>query len=236
MKKIILLAAFIAIPLIAFCQNAIVTKDNQVLSVKILEVNDSSIFYQRKAGKQVIYESIPMRQVESYALSEGICFKTSKARKDTIVSFSRDTIVSYVVSNTDNEQQMLYLDNQRKEIANALKTTGTVSLSVGVPCLAAGIGCLLYANLLPSATAGYTTSKAAASMNTDLTYISVEEYIRKMESYNGKVQAASTAGYILTPLGGALTIVGIPLYVSGKKIADMEIKTNVSNTGLTFNF
>ncbi len=206
MRKTIILLAYIAIPLVAFSQNAIITKDNRVLSVNLLEVNDTALIYKTKVGKKTVYESIAVKDVYGYSLNEGVTFKITSPKTDTIVSLTRDTIVSYVVDNSNIETMLQYSDNQRKALADALKTSGTVTLSVGVPCLAAGIGCLLYANLLPSATEGFTTSKAAAAESENLTYITVEEYIRKMEGYNGKVQFASTAGYILTPLGGALTL------------------------------
>ena len=62
-------------------------------------------------------------------------------------------------------------------IGKVLKTTGTVSLSVGVPFLAAGIGCLLYANMVPNPTTDYTTNKATA-LEKGLKYTTVEEYTR----------------------------------------------------------
>ncbi|MCM1034914.1 MAG: hypothetical protein NC038_00190 [Paludibacter sp.] len=138
-------------------------------------------------------------------------------------------------------QQMESVDRNRASdpnvmVGRALTTTGTVSMSVGVPCLAAGMGCLLYANLLPSATKGYTTGTTAVAVSDDLQYITVEEYVKKMDSYNGKVQAATTAGCILTPLGGALTIVGIPMYLHGKKIADLNVQYTGNGAGIAFNF
>ena len=121
-------------------------------------------------------------------------------------------------------------------VAQTFTTTGIISMSVGVPCLAAGISCLLYANLLPNATDGFTTSKTLAAQSDDLKYITVEEYIKKMEGYNGKRDAALTAGYILTPMGGALTIVGVPMYLYGKKIGEMKVNYTGNGAGLAFNF
>lgn len=126
--------------------------------------------------------------------------------------------------------------NPNEVVGKAFVTTGTISIAVGVPCLAAGISCLLYANLLPAATNGFTTNKATAAANTDLKYITLEEYLKKMENHNGKVQAASTAGYILTPLGGALTIMGIPMYIHGKKISELQLQYTGNGAAITMNF
>lgn len=122
------------------------------------------------------------------------------------------------------------------EIAKAMKTTGTVSLSVGVPCLAAGIGCLLYANFMPDPTRGLTTNQAVANQYADRTYVTTEEYIAKLTSYYGKRDAASAAGYVLTPLGGALTIVGVPLYLQGKKILELNVNYTGNGAGVSVNF
>ena len=120
-------------------------------------------------------------------------------------------------------------------VGQAIKNTGLVSISVGAPCVAAGLASLLYANLLPNPTAGYTTSQTLANERTDLQYMSVSEYIGKLEEYNGKVRAANNAGYLLTGAGAALTIIGIPLYCYGKK---MTLNVNYTGNGgsLALNF
>ena len=121
-------------------------------------------------------------------------------------------------------------------IGKAFQTTGVVSMATGIPCLAAGIGCLLYANLMPDPTRGLTTSQAVANQYADRTYVTTEEYIAKLTDYYGKRDAASAAGYVLTPLGGALTIVGVPLYLQGKKILELNVNYTGNGAGVSVNF
>ena len=126
--------------------------------------------------------------------------------------------------------------NPNVELGKALKNTGIVSLSVGVPCVVAGVASLLYAELLPNPTAGYTTSQALADQYKDLEYMSVKEYVSKLETYNGQVRAASNAGYLFTGAGAALTIVGIPLYCYGQRLMTLEFNYTGNGAGVTLNF
>ena len=66
-------------------------------------------------------------------------------------------------------------------------------------------------------------SQNLADQDPNLQYMSTNEYIAKLQDYNGKVHAAHNAGYLLTGAGAALTIVGIPLYCYGKRIMTMEV-------------
>lgn len=123
--------------------------------------------------------------------------------------------------------------NPNQVVGEALKTTGTVSLSVGVPCLAAGMACLMYANFVPNPLAGYTTNPA----NTDsrLQYLSLDDYRSKAEAFTASTHAAEVAGYILMPMGGALTVVGIPLYIKGNKLT-MNVNYTGNGASIAFNF
>lgn len=120
-------------------------------------------------------------------------------------------------------------------VGQAIKNTGLISMSIGAPCVAAGLASLLYANLLPNPTTGYTTSQSLAAERDDLQYMSVSEYIGKLEEYNGKVRAANNAGYLLTGAGAALTIIGIPLYCYGKKMT-LNVNYTGNGAGLALNF
>lgn len=121
-------------------------------------------------------------------------------------------------------------------IGEAMKTTGTVSLAVGVPCLAAGLASLMYANFLPNPVDNCTTNPQAAIADKGLELISVEEYNNQVRDFSKKTHAAEVAGYILTPLGGALTIVGIPLYVKGNKMLQINVQYTSNGAGVALNF
>ena len=122
------------------------------------------------------------------------------------------------------------------EIGKALQTTGAISMSVGIPCVVAGVASLLYAEFLPNPTAGYTTRQALADQYKDLEYMSARDYIAKLEEYNGKVRAANNAGLILTSTGAALTIIGVPLYCYGKRIMTLNVNYTGNGAGLALNF
>lgn len=126
--------------------------------------------------------------------------------------------------------------NPNVEIGKAIKTTGIISMAVGLPCVIAGVTSLLYAEYMPNPTQGYTTSKELASKSSDLKYMSANDYIRQMEIYNGKVRTANNAGCILTSAGAALTIVGIPLYHCGKRIMTLDINYTGNGAGMALNF
>ena len=123
--------------------------------------------------------------------------------------------------------------NPNQVVGQTLQTTGVISLSVGVPCLAAGMACLMYANFVPNPLAGYTTNPA----NTDsrLQYLSLDDYRSKAEAFTASTHAAEVAGYILMPMGVALTVVGIPLYIKGNKMT-MNVNYTGNGAGLALNF
>ena len=122
------------------------------------------------------------------------------------------------------------------EIGKAMKNTGLISMSVGIPCVVAGVATLLYSEFMPNPTAGYTTSQTMASQNKNLQYMSASEYIAKLEDYNGKKRTANNAGLILTSTGAALTIIGVPLYCYGKHIMTLNVQYTGNGAGLALNF
>lgn len=125
--------------------------------------------------------------------------------------------------------------NPNQVVGQALQTTGVVSLSVGVPCLAAGMACLMYANFVPNPMEGYTTNQSKADADRHLQYITMEEYKEKAQSFTASTHAAEVAGYILMPMGGALTVVGIPLYVKGHRMT-LNVNYTGNGAGIALNF
>ena len=57
-----------------------------------------------------------------------------------------------------------------------------------------------------------------------------------LANYYDKKNAANTAGYILTPMGGALTIIGVPLYLYGKKMMQVNINYTGNGAGVSATF
>ena len=51
-----------------------------------------------------------------------------------------------------------------------------------------------------------------------------------------KKSQCAAAGYVLLPMGAALTVVGIPLHVQGKKIGQLNINYTGNGAGMSVNF
>ena len=49
-------------------------------------------------------------------------------------------------------------------------------------------------------------------------------------------EKCATAGYVLMPMGAALTIVGVPLHVHGKRIAELNFNYTGNGAGMALNF
>ena len=99
--------------------------------------------------------------------------------------------------------------NPNYALGKAMKVSGVTSLCVGVPCLSAGLATCI---------AGHVS------------------YVSKYGTGLTTKSQLLEASYYLLPIGASLTIVGIPLYVEGKKIMDLNVSYTGNGVGLTMNF
>ena len=106
-------------------------------------------------------------------------------------------------------QQKEIVGNPNYALGKAMKVSGVTSLCVGIPCLAAGLATCIAGNV------SYV-SKYGTGLTT-------------------KAQLLE-ASYYLLPIGASLTIVGIPLYVKGKEIMDLNVNYTGNGVSLTMNF
>ena len=104
--------------------------------------------------------------------------------------------------------------NPNEVVAKAFKSTGGVCLGIGVPSLLVGTILVAYGN----------TGLIAMPKN-------VEEAEK-----NATKARCSAAGYVFLPMGAALTIVGIPLRVHGKRIGELNINYTGNGAGMSYNF
>ena len=104
--------------------------------------------------------------------------------------------------------------NPNEVIADALKKTGAAALGFGIPSLFAGTILVAYGS----------TGLIALQKNTEET------------EKNFKKNKCAAAGYVLLPMGAALTIVGIPLYVHGKRLAEINLKYTGNGAGVAMEF
>ncbi len=91
-------------------------------------------------------------------------------------------------------------------IAHALKTTGAAAIGLGIPSLV--VGTILVA-----------VGNAPSAKINPITQIN-----------------CATAGYVLMPFGAALTVVGIPLHVHGKRLAELKFNYTGNGAGIAMNF
>lgn len=114
----------------------------------------------------------------------------------------------------DTLQYVTQPANPNEVIGKALKTTGNICMGIGVPALVAGTILVAVGN-----TSGSFTWDATERANAAL--------------FRGKL---ATAGYVLMPFGAALTIVGIPLHVHGKRIGELHVNYTGNGAGLSLSF
>ena len=107
-------------------------------------------------------------------------------------------------------------------IAHALKTTGEAAIGLGIPSLIVGTVLVAYgyADVSSSSAAGISTSPSTDEQ--------IKRYARKSR--------CATAGCVLMPFGAALTVVGVPLHVHGKRIAEMKFNYTGNGAGISMNF
>lgn len=104
--------------------------------------------------------------------------------------------------------------NPNEVIAKALKSTGATAIGFGIPSLIAGTFLIAYGKI-----GIINIPKTPAEVNT-----------------NDTKAKCATAGFVLMPFGAALTIVGIPLYVHGKRIAELNFNYTGNGAGVAVNF
>lgn len=108
-------------------------------------------------------------------------------------------------SNEANDEMSVRPSNPNEVIGKALTTTGGVAIGIGVPCLIAGL-----------------TTCIIGHVGVDDANI-----IRKA--------ACVEASYYLFGVGASLTLVSIPLFVSGQRIAEMEFNYTGNGVGISMN-
>ena len=114
-----------------------------------------------------------------------------------------------VIQTAEDIKRKEMANNPNTAIGNALKVSGATSLGLGIPCFAAGLATCIAGNTM-------NVSKYGTGLTT-------------------KSRLLETSYYLL-PIGASLTIVGIPLYVEGKKLMEVNINYTGNGLGLSMNF
>jgi len=130
-------------------------------------------------------------------------------------------------------EEKIRMGNPNYAIGKALKSAGSVSLALGVPSMF--VGCVLIAAgySKPNQLKQMTKEKAAGRPVDNTKYMKlVTEVSENSETYSN----CATAGVVLLPFGGALTVVGIPLYVHGKNILELAVQVSDNGAGVAVKF
>lgn len=117
-----------------------------------------------------------------------------------------------VKQNEIMERNRILAANPNEVIGKAFQSTGTICMSVGIPSLITGAVLL-----------GVGSIKVEGTN---------EEDLNKSVTYG----RCAAAGYVLLPMGASLTIVGIPFYAHGKRIAELKFNYTGNGAGIAMNF
>lgn len=120
-------------------------------------------------------------------------------------------LTSEDIKESHNRKTKELYSNPHFAIGASLKKAGKVLMVAGVPCLAAGlVACI----------AGHTM------------HVGDDINSSKIKTKNNLIESS----YYLLPIGASLTLVGIPIYVEGKKIMDLNINYTGNGAGLALCF
>ena len=158
--------------------------------------------------------TMPASRIESGKLPHGVHIVVKDGK---IVQISKEEAKLLKKQNKEAKVQNKGTDTQMAVspsdpnyiIGKALKTSGSTALGIGVPCLAAGLATCIAGNVM-------YVSKYGTGLTTKSNLLE--------------------ASYILLPIGASLTIVGVPLYIGGKKIMDLNVNYTGTGAGLALRF
>lgn len=178
--------------------------------------------------------------VQATDTSVTITMKGAGGEQDFVIPASR--IISGVFSNKERlyvfdgrisilskndlskSEKQIVMGSPNVAIGRAIKNAGTVSMAIGIPCLVAGLATCI---------AGHVTSNTIIDTTDPEKAAEEAKALADKEESKGKMKEAS---YYLLGTGSALTIVGIPLHICGKRIMELNVNFTGNGAGLALNF
>ena len=210
MKKIILvLTAIFALAISAFAATVTVSlKSNQTIEGSLVSYDDTTlVLIPAYYNSGKELKLIPER-VRYFSISGIGRFEVVDGK------FVPSAKAQAKLDALKEKQRTIGAANPNEVVAKAFKSTGGVCLGLGVPSLLVGTILVAYGN-------------------TGL--VSMPKTTEDAEK-NATKAKCSTAGCVLLPMGAALTIVGIPLRVHGKRIGELNVNYTGNGAGMSFNF
>ena len=213
MKKILLLVAVFAFSISAFATIKVKFTTGQVLEGEYISHNDTLLRMEPNYDQISVLEIKPGR-VQYFIISGIGRFKVEDGKfvpeAKTQANLEKQRIRQEAHAIVVNERAA----NPNEVIGKAFKSTGDACIGIGIPSLLVGTILVAYG----------TTGLNAKPQTT--------EEVEKQEIKN----KCATAGCVLLPFGAALTIVGIPLHVHGKRIAELKFNYTGNGASLSMSF
>ena len=214
MKKFsLILLAFFALGFSAYAAVVTVTfTSGRTIDGRLIEINDSLL---------VLEESVTHAEMQLPPEAVKHCVVTGLGRYNSVngkfvpTESVQNKLEQKRIKDEEHAQEVqARAADPNNVIGKALKTTGATALGVGIPSLFIG------AILMVAGSSGQNSGSSA------------QEITQKAQTRAN----CMTAGCVLLPFGAALTIVGIPLHVHGKRIAEMSLNYAGNGAALTLNF
>ena len=206
MKKLFLLLAILAMSLSLNAAVSVFLTDGTTLKGRLISHDESSLVVEPNTFVKY-QKKLQPAEVVYFVIDEEGRFE-SKDGKFVLV----EQVDASSVQNEPTTSVVTANPAPAVQAANPNVVIGKAFKSTGVVCMGIGIptmlagGILLIASDRASITNPYTRANLA------------------------------TAGYVLMPFGAALTVVGIPLYINGQRIADININYTGNGAGVAVNF
>ena len=122
----------------------------------------------------------------------------------------------YAKEQAKTEAMRYNVTHPNEVVAKAFKTVGVSAIGIGVPLFCVG-----------------TILLGVGHIQLDQTsFPNIDEYNKASTN----IARCGEAGVVLMPTGAALTIIGIPLYVEGKKLMELSVNINNIGAGLALKF
>lgn len=154
-------------------------------------------------GKDSVTITYPAESLAEFYLPERkLHYYSSNGKFVTQVQMETERIQTYEAKRKQSD--MMRANNPNYAVGQAMRSVAKGSLLIGIPSLISGTILIAYGY------AGRTSS------------------ISEMDTKS----KCATAGCVLMPLGGALTIVGIPLSIEGKELMRLNINYTGNGAGL----
>lgn len=207
MKKILFLFAVLSISTLLEAATVEVSlKDGRTFQCSLVESSDTLLILSPMDGVVSTTMKITPDQVDHYIIDNSVRYNVVDGK------FVRLDKTQQKAARAKHKSLGVSAANPNDVIAQAFKSTGSFCIGFGVPCAIAG-GALLAVGL----------SQSSGSAMDQL----------KQADMKSKLQIA---GCVLLPAGAAMTLVGIPLCVQGKRIAEFNFNYTGNGLGVAMSF